>query len=71
MTAPSSPSPPPADSSQTDMTELAGADQKPFEFGYGHGRMPLFMKVIWIGFLTFATWYLATNMLDALAIELG
>lgn len=46
-------------------------DQVPYEFGYGHGRMPWFMKVIWIGFLTFATWYTVSFLLEALESELA
>ena len=32
-----------------------GNDQAPHDFGYGHGRMPFFMKLVWLGFLAFAT----------------
>jgi hypothetical protein len=46
-------------------------DQVPYPFNYGHGRMPLFMKLIWIGFLTFATWYVVTFLLEALERDLA
>ena len=26
----------------------AGTDQEPYPFAYGHGRMPLFMKLVWV-----------------------
>lgn len=61
----------PEEQTPIESIDVAGQDQEPYEFAYGHGRMPLFMKIVWIGFLAFATWYLATNMLDALAAELG
>ena len=48
-----------------------GDDHSMYRFDYGHGRMPFFMKVVWIGFLTFATWYVVTYLLEALGRELG
>jgi len=48
-----------------------GSDQVEMPFTYDHGRMPFFMKVIWIGFMAFATWYVTVNMLDALNVDLG
>ena len=52
-------------------TPAAGDDQAPYEFEYGHGRMPFFMKVVWIAFLAYATVYTVTYRLDALGAELG
>jgi len=51
--------------------EDAGDDGGPYEFHYGHGRMPLFMKLVWLAFLVFSTWYVATHLLTALGEELG
>jgi hypothetical protein len=44
-------------------------DQLPVPTAYGHGRMPLFMKLLWTAFLVFATWYVITFLLDAVALE--
>jgi len=41
------------------------------EFEYGHGRMPFFMKLVWLAFLGFGTWYTVVFLLDALGTELG
>jgi len=49
----------------------AGDDQREHAFGYGHGRMPLFMKIVWIAFLAFATWYVVQFLLTAVGVELG
>jgi hypothetical protein len=46
-----------------------GNDQLPVPTAYGHGRMPLFMKLLWTAFLVFATWYVVTFLLDAVALE--
>jgi hypothetical protein len=46
------------------------ADQKPADFHYGHGRMPLFMKLLWIAFLVFITYYVVTYLLTAVGVEL-
>ena len=48
-----------------------GDDQRPPTMHYGHGRMPLFMKLIWLAFLAFGAWYLSTFLLDALGRELA
>ena len=48
-----------------------GDDHEPATFGYGHARMPFFMKVVWVGFLAFATWYVVVFLLDAVGQELG
>lgn len=45
-------------------------DQQAYPFSYGHGRMPFFMKIVWIGFLIFATWYAVTYLLEALGREI-
>jgi hypothetical protein len=46
-------------------------DQRMHDFEYGHGRMPLFMKIVWLAFLAFAAFYTAFFLLDALGSELG
>ena len=48
-----------------------GDDQQAYEFQYGHGRMPLFMKLVWLGFLAFSAWYIVAYLLEALNVELG
>jgi hypothetical protein len=48
-----------------------GDDQLPHTFEYGHGRMPLFMKLAWLAFLIFGAWYLSTFLLAALGRELA
>ena len=47
------------------------SDQVEYTFRYGHGRMPFFMKLVWIGFLAGATWYVVTFLLEALRTELA
>lgn len=49
----------------------ADPDQVMHDFEYGHGRMPFFMKLVWVGFLSLATWYIVANLLSALETELG
>ena len=46
-------------------------DQAPRTFVYGTGRMPFFMKLVWIGFLAFGTWYVVTFLLTAVGRDLG
>lgn len=46
-------------------------DESPYEMRYDHGRMPLFMKIVWVGFLVLATWYVVVNLLSAVGDELG
>jgi hypothetical protein len=46
------------------------ADQTPADFHYGHGRMPFFMKVLWVAFLAFITYYVVTYLLTAVGVEL-
>jgi hypothetical protein len=48
-----------------------GDDQRPAELRYGHGRMPLFMKLVWLAFLAFGAWYTVTYLLASLGEELG
>jgi hypothetical protein len=48
-----------------------GDDQRERPFGYGHGRMPLFMKIVWLAFLAFATWYVVQFLLTSVGEELG
>ena len=47
------------------------SDQVPYEFEYDHGRMPFFMKIVWIAFLAFGTWYTVSYLLTALGEEMG
>ena len=54
-----------------DKVVIAGDDHAEYPFDYGHGRMPLFMKLVWIGFLAFATVYTVTYLLTSLGEELG
>jgi len=49
----------------------AGDDQQPQAFAYGHGRMPLFMKFVWLAFLAFCAWYTVQFLLQALGRELA
>jgi uncharacterized membrane protein YccF (DUF307 family) len=49
---------------------VAGDDQRAYDFAYGHGRMPAFMKVVWLGFLAFGAWYVVAHLLTALADEM-
>ena len=58
-------------SSAPPATEVADDDQKPLEFQYGHGRMPFFIKIAWVGFLILATWYIVAHLLTSLGDELG
>ncbi len=51
--------------------EKDGSDQSPYEFRYDHGRMPFFMKLVWIFFLVLATWYIVQYLLVALGEEIG
>lgn len=58
--------------SESDHTALPETnDQAPYGHQYGHGRMPVFMKLLWIGYLVLGTWYVATFLLDAVGQELG
>lgn len=57
--------------SSPDPTALAGDDQAAYEFEYGHNRMPFFMKIAWIAFLAFGTWYVVSFLLTALGSDLG
>ncbi len=54
-----------------DPTAAAGEDQAEYPFEYDHGRMPFFMKVVWVAFLGFATWYTVTFLLTAVGKDLG
>ena len=51
--------------------EAEGSDQLPVGWRYGHGRMPAFMKLVWLAFLAFGAWYTVQFLLAALATELG
>ncbi len=59
------------DKSSGDLEAAAGSDQKEYPFGYGHGRMPFFMKVVWVAFLAFCTWYIVQYLLTAVGKELA
>ena len=50
--------------------EAEASDQVPVTYRYGHGRMPAFMKLLWLGFLAFGAWYTVNFLLAALATEL-
>ena len=54
-----------------DKSVIAGDDDARYPFDYGHGRMPLFMKLVWIGFLAFGTVYTVTYLLTALGEDLA
>ncbi len=49
----------------------AADDDGPHTFQYGHGRLPTFLKLVWLAFLAFGAWYVAVYLLDALGGELG
>lgn len=67
MTAPTSP-----DHAQDPQgIATAGDDQKPHDFSYGHGRMPFFMKAVWLAFLAFGAWYVVKYLLVALGQEMA
>ncbi|GJM23053.1 MAG: hypothetical protein DHS20C15_29680 [Planctomycetota bacterium] len=51
--------------------QAAGDDQVPYEYEYGHGRMPFFMKLVWLAFLAFGAWYVVSFLLAALGEDLG
>ncbi|MCB9898280.1 MAG: hypothetical protein H6825_09780 [Planctomycetes bacterium] len=57
--------------SSRDGSPAEGDDHKDYPFAYGHGRMPFFMKLVWLGFLGFAAWYTITFLLEAVATDLG
>ena len=52
-------------------TAPEGDDQQAYTFQYGHGRMPFFMKLVWLGFRGFTAWYIVTYLLEALSVDLG
>ena len=55
----------------SDEPAAEGDDQREHVFSYDHGRMPLFMKIVWLGFLAFATWYVVEFLLTSVGQELG
>jgi hypothetical protein len=59
------------DENSTDPTVPAGNDHEPYPFGYGHGRMPFFMKIVWVVLIVFMTWYIVTFLLTSIGAELG
>ncbi len=56
--------------SSPDRSAIAGDDHAQYEFDYGHGRMPFFMKLVWIAFLAFATVYTVSYLLSSVGTEL-
>ena len=48
-----------------------GDDQSVYPFSYDHGRMPFFMKIIWLGFLVFGAWYVVRFLLESLGDDIG
>lgn len=68
MTAPSARGPAMADEVHAGDT---GDDHQPLPVSYGHGRMPMFMKLLWIGFLAFITYYVAVYLIPAAGDELA
>ncbi|MFT7620679.1 MAG: hypothetical protein ACI97A_004337 [Planctomycetota bacterium] len=55
----------------SEKTDQAGDDQVPYDFEYDHGRMPFFMKIVWVGFIVLATVYIVNHLLTALSIEVS
>lgn len=51
--------------------DAEGSDHTIYHHQYRHGRMPFFMKVVWLGFLAFGAWYTAVYLLTALQDEIG
>ncbi len=54
-----------------EQAKIAGDDQKSYPFGYGHGRMPFFMKIVWVLFIALITWYSTAYLLEAVSKELS
>ena len=72
MTATNSPGSGLSDPVMSDMSGGSGRDdQVPVVPSYGHGRMPWFLKLAWLAFLSFIAWYVTVNLLPALGTELG
>jgi len=57
--------------SSDDPRAVEGDDQTMPLMQYGHGRLPLFMKLVWLAFLVFGAFYLSVYLLDALGRELA
>ena len=51
--------------------ETEGNDHSAYDFRYDHGRMPMFMKIVWVGFIILTTYYIVANLLPAVGVELG
>lgn len=51
--------------------EHEASDQNAYPFGYGPGRMPFFMKVIWVLAIVFFTYYIVTYLLTSLGEDLA
>ena len=54
-----------------DARRAEGDDQQSPTFQYGHGRMPAWMKLVWLAFLVFGAWYMVTYLLEALGGEMA
>ena len=48
-----------------------GDDQAVATVSYGHGRMPFFMKLAWVLFIAFITYYVAVYLIPAAGEELA
>jgi hypothetical protein len=48
----------------------AANDQEPYAFSYGHGRMPVFLKIVWVAAIVFITWYIVKFLLTSVGAEL-
>lgn len=46
-------------------------DQVHYQHRYDHGRMPAYMKFVWIGYIVLMFWYVSRFLLDAVSAELG
>jgi hypothetical protein len=57
--------------SSVDPAPTGPGDQEPYPFGYGHGRMPVFMKLVWVAAIAFMTWYVVRFLLTSVGAELG
>ena len=61
----------PGDSDGAEQGRAEGDDHAAYPFAYGHGRMPGFMKLLWVAFLVFITWYVVSFLLPSAAGELA
>ena len=54
-----------------DQAQAAASDQVPYPFAYDHGRMPVFLKIVWVAALAFMTWYIVRFLLTSVGAELA